>query len=320
MTVRDPWALLGVPHTASDEEIKSAYRALAKQYHPDRNGGETAAFFQDLARAYESIKDADARALFQVNNERPSPPPGAPGTVEQVIDINFRQSFEGAQIPVDLEVSDICSACGGSGAAAGEQPQTCASCSGSGEHQTGPMVQKCRDCQGRGFIIRNPCPRCQGGLAREVRQVIVQVPAGIADGHKLNVAGPQTRAGAAELVITVHVAPSPVFQRTFAEPADLLIEVPISYSEACFGASVKIPTPERVIALRIPPATPSGKAFRVSGQGMPYLNKEGRGDLFARVQIVVPDKMGSTEKRLVEQLAQTEKGDLRNHLFLNLGD
>jgi molecular chaperone DnaJ len=316
---RDPWALLGVSASATDEEIKSAYRSQAKLYHPDRNPGDAraAAMFQDLADAYKSIKDTPARAQTGpspiINNDQLN-------KIEKNLQINFRQSYEGSQVDLEIEVVDVCAVCGGSGAALGDRPAPCAQCSGSGEYQTGPIKQSCRDCGGRGFIIVNPCPSCKGGLSRQKRNVTVQIPAGIPNNHRLRISGPQTRSGNGEIILTVNVLPSAVYSRTFADTNDLLIEVPISYTEACFGASVKIPTPERVIALKVPPGTPSGKAFRIAGQGMPKFNAPGKGDLFARVQIVVPEKISSAQRRLIEQLSDQDDDHLRGGLFRHAGE
>jgi molecular chaperone DnaJ len=349
---RDPWVLLGVERTDDDRAIKRAYRKLALQYHPDKNPGDSdaAAMFQEIARAYDAIASEENRAVWMAENEGTRSGPFEPlaedfpsafsadtgfvspgfsepnmfeaqprtttAEIRQQTSVSFREAFIGADKEVIIDVDEACRVCGGSGAAPGSKPRVCAVCRGSGEHHAGRVVNRCAACHGRGFTIDRPCTACQSGLVRESRPYQLSIPAGITDGHTLRLAGPSRgRFGSAELLVTVHVEASPVFKRNLADPADLLIDIPISYHEACFGESIKIPTPEKVIALRVPPGTPSGKAFRVAQQGMPRLAGSGRGDLYARVQIHVPNNPTGGHKRAIQQLSLYDPEDLRHELF-----
>lgn len=330
-SVRDPWVLLGVPRSAGDAEIKKAYRRLARELHPDRNRGDDAAAarFQDVARAYESIRDEAARALWLTENEGvrsregdfpPFPQSATPQRSEQIeeIRVDFRQAFSGAQIEIPVEVEDVCTLCGGTGAAPGFAPRRCEICAGRGEIAVGSVSQTCSGCAGRGYVVDKPCTNCRAGLVLQERLVVVHVPAGVADNHELKVptVDPGRPGAEGALLVRVRVEPSPVFHREFRDPADLLIEVPITFSEAILGATVRIPTPAKVVEIRVPPGTPSGKTFKITGEGMPRVGLASRGDLYARLQVFVPEKPSRKQKGLAEALAaEDDPARLRYRLF-----
>lgn len=139
--------------------------------------------------------------------------------------------------------------------------------------------------------------------------MLLRIPPGIPDGHILLLSdGPQNFAFA------IHVEPSPVFERIGA--SDLLLRVPLAYSEALLGADVRIPTPDRVVELEIPPRTPSGKKFRVSGAGMPRYEAEGYGDLYVEVGIEIPEEPSDAHLEITGKLRQEEDpAALRLRLF-----
>jgi molecular chaperone DnaJ len=335
---RDPWVILKVPRSADDQEIKKAYRALVRKYHPDRNDGdpEKGKLFQDVARAYAEIRDETARALWLSTHEGM----GAHNEdlydgfgsglrrdvaeAQRSITVSFRESFEGANKDMTFPVDEPCGTCGGSGAAPGTQARMCPVCRGTGSHELGRVVSPCANCDAQGFIIEHPCPRCRHGIIRSESPFVVTIPAGIRDGEIIRLPLPSAgHLGRSEILIAVKVTPSAVFRRTLRDASDLLIIVPISYSEACFGTSIKVPTPDKTIQLRIPAGTQAGKAFRISGKGMPVVVREGvrnpgRGDLYARVQIVVPTKLSGPQTKLVQQLGNYDPADLRAGLFAAL--
>lgn len=340
---RDPWAILGLDRSAEDKEIKTAYRKLALQYHPDKNkdkdSKEIESRFADIARAYEDISTADKRTKWLSENESlASPFANQPETnfpdledfnsekptransttsVTHPIEISFIDSFKGAQVNVSIEVEDICSVCGGSGAASGYTPVACDVCQGTGQHHIGRTTNTCSACRGEGFVIEKPCPRCKNGLITETRPFVVQIPPGATPGYQIRL-NEQRRGRLVERPIIVHVAieESSIFQRTLNDPADLMIDVPISYSEAVLGATIKIPTPSKVVKLTIPQGTTSGKIFRIKGDGMPRLdNPEERGNLYARSLITVPANVSKEELNLIYELSKFQPNDLRYHLF-----
>jgi molecular chaperone DnaJ len=234
--------------------------------------------------------------------------------------ITFREAFEGVNKEMTFTVDEPCDICGGSGAAPGYKPTTCSVCRGSGQIAVGRAISPCAKCDGLGYIIEHPCTQCHKGIMRHDSSFVISIPAGIRDGDviklPLQVAG---RVGHSEIKVTVKVEPSAVFSRNLRNPADLEVIVPITYSEAALGASVKIPTPDRTIQLHIPPSTASGKRFRVSGKGMPKFGIEGeRGDLYARVQLQVPEELSHAQKRLISELGTHDPEDLRTALFTAL--
>jgi molecular chaperone DnaJ len=327
MTYRDPWALLAVDRSASDAEIKEAYRKKALRYHPDRNRGdvEAAALFQEIARAYSSIKNEQSRSRWIEENERAQSnitnfsesEDIKPKTIKEKVEIDFRQAFLGEQLEIIIPVEEICSRCGGSGSAPGYKPRGCEICAGTGEIQIGRLKNTCSACAGKGFLIEHPCQDCSSGIVIEKKPFVLQIPRGIYDGYKLHLAGPSRgRIGADTLVIEVSVKPSPVFRRERKEKADLTIDVPITYSEAVFGASIRIPTPNRVVEIALPGGTGSGKMFKIAGEGMPRLDSEGSGDLYARIMIQPPEKPSNKHRFFAEELAKTEDpAKLRFPLF-----
>lgn len=339
MSARDPWLVLGVDRSADDAQIKKAYRRLARAHHPDHNRDDPSAEarFREVAAAYEQIKNAEARATFgpAQTTHRRGAAPADEGTdwgslfndaaadvtrgkdVALEVSVTFTQAFTGATIDANTRVEEPCAQCGGSGATPGTNVHQCHVCRGAGFHQVGRITTECASCDGRGSLFDARCGACTDGRVLRTRTQRIAIPAGVSDGQQLIVdgAGEVGAGGAGNLLVTVRVGESEVFERI--EGADLLVDVPVSYAEACLGSEVRIPTPERPILLHLPPGTTSGTLLRVRGRGMPTLGAEdgGRGDLYARVAVDVPSKLTTAQRRLVTQLGSHDTRDLRAHLF-----
>lgn len=338
MSQRDPWLVLEVDRSADDAKIKRAYRRLARQHHPDHNRDDPGAEarFREVAVAFEQIKSAEARAALNPppSSSRPGSAPGSEADwgalfgeavtgnargkdVSLEVSVTFAESFAGATIDANTRIEEPCGDCGGSGAAAGTSTHQCHVCRGVGAHQVGRISTRCASCDGLGMLFDARCASCTNGRVLRTRTQRIAIPAGVRDGQRLVVDGAgEVGAGAAgDLLVTVRVAESEVFER--ADGSDLLVEVPVSYAEACLGAEVRIPTPERPILLHLPPGSTSGTLLRVRGRGMPSLeHADGRrGDLYARVSVDVPAKLTTAERRLITQLGQHDTRNLRGHLF-----
>jgi molecular chaperone DnaJ len=227
--VKDPYQTLGVAKGASDEEIKKAYRKLARENHPDRNQGDAAAEerFKDIQGAYDILSDPEKRKaydsgggifgggggfdpgsfrgnfggfgdilsdLFTGSGGRAAPQPERGRDLETDVHVSFEQAMEGAQIPVSVPLSAPCPTCRGTGAKPGTAPTICTRCQGRGVEAESQglfsISQPCRQCGGTGTEIKDPCPTCQGsGRTRQVKKYRVNIPAGVRDGSRVRLAG-----------------------------------------------------------------------------------------------------------------------------------
>jgi molecular chaperone DnaJ len=236
------------------------------------------------------------------------------GDVETEVTLDFAEAVNGVTVPLRLASPHTCGTCHGSGARPGTTPRTCGTCRGAGSvsRNQGPfsLSEPCRDCRGRGRIVDDPCPDCRGtGTATRERTLTIRIPAGVADGQRIRIAGrgsPGDGGGpAGDLFVVVHVTPHPVFGR---RGDHLTLALPVTFAEAALGAEVTVPTLEGTVTLRIPPGTQSGRTFRVKGRGVRG------GDLLATVEVVVPKKLSSKARKALETLAAEDGADPRAHL------
>jgi molecular chaperone DnaJ len=208
------------------------------------------------------------------------------------VNLGFDEAVHGATLPLSLSGPGTCNTCHGSGARPGSSVHTCPNCGGSGfaaVNQGGfSFSEPCRECRGKGQIVDEPCPECHGsGSTVQTRTITVRVPAGVNDGAKLRIAGkgsPGTRGGpAGDLYVTVRVGAHPLFGRS---GKDLTLDVPISFAEATLGTTLRVPTLDGAVSLKVAPGTPSGRTLRVRGRGVPA--RSGAGDLLVTVEVAVP--------------------------------
>ena len=228
--------------------------------------------------------------------------------VETSLDIPFRTAARGGKVPVELEVNEECATCSGSGAAPGAALRTCPECSGRGTISFGQggfaVNRPCPMCLGRGQVPSQQCPTCSGsGEVRVKKKMLINVPAGVESGSKIRLKeqGGRGASGgtAGDLLITFHVQPDRFFRR---DGQDVIAPVPINVAQAVLGSKVSVRTLDGTkVAIRIPPGTPSGKRFRVRGQG---IEKDGhRGDLIVEVSITVPEKLSEDQAKLMREFA-----------------
>jgi molecular chaperone DnaJ len=235
------------------------------------------------------------------------PEPGQ--TVETTLEIPFRVAALGGKVPVELEVTEQCETCHGTGAAPGATLRTCPECGGRGTisfGQGGFAVQRpCPLCLGRGQVPSEPCPTCHGsGEVRVRRRINVTVPKGVDSGSRVRLKGQGGRGAnggpPGDLVITFQVQPDRFFRR---EGLDIIAPVPINIAQATLGSKITVKTLEgKKVTIRIPPGTSSGRRFRVRGQG---LEKDGaRGDLIVEVQVTVPETLTEEQERAMKEFAE----------------
>jgi molecular chaperone DnaJ len=268
--------------------------------------------------------------LFGRGGRQQSRVPTRGEDVAAQVTLSFEQSMTGAAVSVRLPGGAACSTCNGSGAAPGTHPTTCPVCSGRGvvtRNQGGfAFAEPCRNCNGSGQIVETPCPTCHGTGTQD-KAVRVRIPAGIADGKTVRVRG-RGRAGqrgapAGDLNVTVKVLPHPIFGR---DGNNLTVTVPVTFAEAALGAAVKVPTLDGAVTVKIPPGTSSGTRLRVRGRGFP-LSAKGtgkgeppRGDLFATVQVAVPENLTPAAKDALAAYAATSADSPRAHFDPLLGE
>jgi molecular chaperone DnaJ len=228
------------------------------------------------------------------------------------VHLTFEDALEGLSTSLQVTGDAACETCSGSGAAPGTSPRRCTACEGRGQVAVDQgmfsFAQPCPTCGGRGTIIESPCRPCRGsGRVVRPRQLTVRIPAGVKDGTVVRVAGrgaPGVDGGpAGDVLVTVHVAPHPVFGR---RGDDVTLDVPVTYAEAVLGTKLTVPTPRGgTRTIRIPAGTTAGRTFRIRGQGAPRRGS-GEGDLLVTVTIDVPQRPSKEHKRLVEELARID--------------
>lgn len=325
MTTKDYYSVLGISRSATDKDIKAAYRKLARKYHPDVNPGNKAAEdkFKEINQAYEVLSDADKRKKYDQFGENwehadqfsQNARPGGAGAgfdysqfnyggaqgnagfssgggmdslfeelfsgarsrrsqprhgqdIEHPVEISLEEAFSGASRLLNLQSEDPCPTCGGTGRAQ-----------------------------------RNVCATCRGaGAVPRTRQLEVKIPAGVKTGSRVRVAGqggPGHGGPAGNLYLLITVLPHASFER---QDDDLITTVPLPLTTAMLGGKVEVPTLKGKLELKVPAETQNGRTFRLTGQGIPHLGKEGRGDLLVKISVVLPLKLSAEEKELFTQL------------------
>jgi molecular chaperone DnaJ len=247
--------------------------------------------------------------------------PGRRGAdVEADITLSFGDAAHGVTVPIQLSGAGPCPTCHGSGARPGTATHVCPSCAGTGMSSRNAggfaFAEPCRECRGRGITVDDPCPTCAGtGQALSTRTLRARIPAGVADGQRIRLAG-KGQAGenggpAGDVVVHVHVHPHPVFGR---KAANLTLTLPVTFPEAALGATVKVPTLDGApVTVKIPPGTSSGRTLRVRGKGL--TKKDGtRGDLLVTVEVAVPQKLSDDAKNALTSYAEAQPDDPRAHL------
>ncbi len=244
--------------------------------------------------------------------------------VDAEIRLGFDEAVHGAMLPLQLSGPGTCRTCGGSGAKPGTRPHTCPTCGGSGfiSRNQGAFgfSEPCRDCRGTGQIVDDPCPECHGGgVTTQTRTINVRVPSGVRDGARLRIPGkgmPGARGGpAGDLYVTVHVEPHDLFGR---KGDDLTLSVPVTFPEAALGTTLRVPTLDGSVTLRVPPGTKSGRTLRVRGRGFPKRGS-GNGDLLVTVEVEVPQKMSADAREALEKYAAAQADDPRPHITAAVG-
>ena len=232
------------------------------------------------------------------------------------LEITLEEAFHGKQAQIEIEVSQPCDPCDGSGAEPGTGVRTCATCNGFGKVRAKQgffvVERPCPTCGGRGEVIQSPCRVCRGeGRVDQEQSLDVEVPPGVDTGTRIRLSGKgeagPNGAPPGDLYIFVHVRRHAVFER---EGTTLATRVPISFPTAALGGAVDIPDlGGEDNRIEIPAGIQSGKQLRVRGGGMPVLQGRGRGDLVVEMQVETPRKLSARQKELLREFQETETGE-----------
>jgi DnaJ-class molecular chaperone len=320
---RSYYDILGVVRNASDKDIRKAYRRLARQHHPDVNPGDKAAEarFKEINAAYEVLSDPQKRrkydrygdqwqyadqfeeaqrqsagrwsfgrgggfdpgdmnlggdlgdlfqGIFRGFGRRPGRQRGR--DVQQPVEVTLEEAYHGTARVLQMEREEPCATCGGQGQVAGAI---------------------CHVCRGAGAIVKP-------------RRLEVKIPPGVREGSRVRVAseGGVGPAGTGDLYLVVSVRPHERFER---RGDDLHTEVEVPLTDAVLGGEVQVPTMTSRVMLKVPPLTQNGRNFRLRGLGMPRLGGNGKGDLYARAKVVLPQDLSPEQRELFEKLKAMQK-------------
>ena len=315
---RDYYQVMGVPRNASDKDIRKAYRRLARQHHPDVNPGDKAAEarFKEINAAYEVLSDTEKRrkydrygdqwqyadqieqaqrqsagrrsfgrggtfdlgdinlsgdlgdlfqGIFRGSGRRPGRQRGR--DVQQPVEVTLEEAYQGTARVLQMEREEPCTTCGGQGQVADAL---------------------CHVCRGAGAVVKP-------------RRLEVKIPPGVRDSSRVRVAGEGGvgPAGTGDLYLVVSVRPHERFER---RGDDLYTEVDVPLTDAVLGGEVQVSTLTSRVVLKVPPLTQNGRNFRLNSLGMPRLGANGKGDLYARVKVALPQELSPEQRELFEKL------------------
>src|ERR1043166_6523993 len=329
---RDYYQVLGVAETATTDEIKKAFRRLAKQYHPDRNPNNPPAAdrFKEINEAHDVLSGAEKRKKYDqlrrygafagaglgsfgglgdlfssiFGRRGAGVPIDDEEEIETTISIPFRVAALGGKEPVTLTLPEACPTRRGSGGAPGPTFSTCPECKGRGTisfGQGGFAVQRpCPVCRGRGKVPAQRCPTCQGaGEIRAQKHLTITIPPGTEDGTRLRLKG-QGAKGRGDVVVAIQVEPDRFFRR---EGLDVIGVVPINLAQALLGSKIKVRTLDgKRVVLKVPPGTQHGQKFRIPGQGIERNGR--RGDQYVEIHVQIPEKLTPEQEAAVREFAE----------------
>ncbi len=340
MDYKDYYKVLGVSREATTDDIKKAFRKLARKYHPDVNPGDKKAEekFKEINEAYEVLSDLEKRKKYDTLGPNWQEQFG-PQTSRRAYNNAYRTSsqtmdFDSGGFSDFFEAlfgrSNMTGAGAGPGSAGGagatamrgqngfrrrvgdsiEQPVEVTmqeAYMGASRTFNVQSTEVCPTCHGTGEVGSRPCTNCGGqGMVTRTKRIQIKIPAGVDNGSKIRVAGegqPGIGGGPrGDLFLVISVKNDDEFER---KGDDLYTDIDVDLIVAMLGGEVPLPLPDgRKLALTIPPETQNGRLFRLSGRGMPRLRGEGTGTLFARVKVVLPMQLTSEERGLFEELAR----------------
>jgi molecular chaperone DnaJ len=345
--VADHYEVLGVDRAATPEEIKKAYRKLARELHPDVNPSEDAAErFKLVTHAYDVLSDPDQRERYDLGPQagfdggaggfgfgdifdtffgaaqqsRTSGPRSRRERGQDAllrIEVELDEVIFGTKRDVEVDTAIICATCNGSCCAVGTSPVTCDICRGTGSIQRsvrsllGNVMTSspCGTCRGYGTVIPNPCPTCAGqGRIRAKRTVTVDVPSGVDTGMRLHLPGEGETGPAGGANGDLYLEVKVKHHDIFSRNGDdLLATLEVQMTDAILGTTATIAGLDGEIAVELKPGAQSADIVTVKDRGISRLRGAGRGDLKIGIQVVTPVRLNSKEAALIKQFAESRR-------------
>lgn len=323
---KDYYKTLGLDKNATTEDIKKAYKNLAKKYHPDVNKDpNTQEKFKEINEAAAVLGNEEKRKHYDQYGTAETPDfsgfdfhefrfddifdmfsgfegfghrqRGRDILVEQ--EITLEEAFKGCKKEIRIKGTFTCDICNGAG---GEGAKNCQQCGGRGHIAHSDFFgifatrRTCPECRGTGKIFKLPCTKCQGtGYSQRTKKIEVEIPSGVENGTRLRLKGEGEQGGS--LYVMIRIAQHPKFKRN---GKDLLTEKEISFATACIGGTTEIETLDGKLELKIPEATQDGTMFRLREKGMTTLYGD-KGDLLVKIAIIVPKKLSKKQKEAVKE-------------------
>lgn len=354
-TKRDYYEVLGVSRNASPDEIKKAYRNLAKKYHPDVSTEPNATEkFAEIQVAYDCLSDPEKKANYDNygtedptngfnaggggfngfggfedifssffgggnNRTRTGGRNGATRGRDIVVDmtLTFEEACFGAKKTINVTRFEKCSHCNGIGAESPNDVVTCNRCRGQGTVLVDQATifgrirteSVCPECNGKGKKIKKACSNCNGnGRVRQKRNIEVEIPSGIDSDQTFSLRGEgdagSSGGASGDLLIRVSVKPHEIFVRN---GNDILLELPITFSQAALGATIEINTIHGLSNLKIPAGTQSNTKFKMSGKGISNKFTGRTGNQIVTIKVVTPTRLSNKQKELFEELSKTDE-------------
>ena len=343
---KDYYSILGVSKGASSEEIKKAYKNLAKKYHPDINKEpEAEAKFKEINEAFSVLGDQKKREQFDRfgtaegfqgfdqsggfgfdfddilsqfgfgGRRRGGPIRGEDLMYE--MDVTLKDAYFGGEKDIVIEKHVKCDTCEGKGAEDVSDIDTCGTCNGNGfvkrtqRTPFGVFAQQttCQTCRGEGKIVKNPCKGCEGlGFVEKPVKIQVKIPKGAEDGIRLRLSGEGNFGYRGGRPGDLYIRLNLLEHEVFERRGNnILVSVPISFAQASLGDKIEVPTLEEPLELKIPEGTQTNTLFKLKGKGIPFLGRGGQGDELVRVIVEVPKKLNSKQKEMLKQFDKSLK-------------
>lgn len=334
----DHYQVLGLERDATDEQIKKAYRKLARELHPDLNKeADAEERFKLVTHAYEVLSDPQSRAAYDRGGQdgfglgdifdtffgggQRGPQSRSQRGQDALlrVDLDLREAVFGVNKTLTIDTAVLCGVCEGSCCKPGTSVQTCDICRGSGQIQRqvqsfmGAMVTTapCGTCRGTGQVIPEPCIECRGqGRVRASRDLDLDIPAGVSDGLRLHLLG-QGEVGFAggpsgDIYLEVSVRPDPIYGR---DGDDLVAVLEVPVADAALGFETEIDSLDGPTKVSVKPGAQHGDVITLKGLGANKLRGRGRGDLLLQLKVLTPSRLDGKQRDIFKKLKDLHKDD-----------